>query len=175
MKKIIALFAFLILANTAHADGLQGIAVIDVHKVTAESKAGKSLQEKVKQLKQKFDKEYAQKDSSIRDMDQKLAADQPKLKPEEFEKRRKELEKSLQAAQKEIGDKRMTYEKAVMGARNQLQTALMDVIKDMSDKNGYKLVVPNDLVILKSPELDVTDQVIKALDQKITDVQLQGV
>ena len=167
------LMALAIVPGQAVAE--QVVVVFDVNSALSESKAGKSMSKQLEsQLKvvngeaQKFDARIVGELEKLKEQRALMAADalQGKVeelriedlsKKQEFAKRSRAIQAGGQKAGQEI-----------------LKVALEELAAIAKSKNA-SLVVRRDAVFISSPGLDVTKDVIGAIDKKLPDVKVKPI
>ena len=148
------------------------IAVVDVQGLMATAKAGKSIQEQINQQRDSFKNEFAKIEKELGEMQKKLA-DEKSAKPEEQSARKKEFETRLMEANKLVQQRRQTLEKGAAEASLNLRKEIVKVVAGIADKEGYDLVITSQNVIVNDKAMDITDQVLAALDKQLPDMKLK--
>ena len=57
-------------------------------------------------------------------------------------------------------------------ALNEVREAIIQVVSQLAEVKGFNLVVPSSTVLVFSPRIDVTQDVLVALNQRLPDVKV---
>ncbi len=149
------------------------IAMVDVDKILAESKAAKSLQTQIQAKKDTFQKEFAAKEKELKTTETSLLAEQGKIPAEDFNKKRKAYEEKIIETQKLFKKRRNSLDEGLNKAMQELRKNIVEASAGIADEKGYDIVLTRESVLLAEKSLDITDDVLKALDAKLADIKLQ--
>ena len=170
---MIAVLAVVCLTPVARAADAPTVAIVDYEKILAESKAGVSLQKQITAKREAFSKEFADKDKSLKTAQADVIASKEKLSAEEFNKKRK-------AFDTQVGEVKALFEKRSNSLRQgvdksmaELRKNIMEAAAKVADEKGYDIVFSRDAVVIAQKDLDITADVLKALNEKLPDVQLK--
>ncbi|MBA3539540.1 MAG: OmpH family outer membrane protein [Deltaproteobacteria bacterium] len=142
------------------------IAFVDIGRAVGESKDGKAAMAKLKVEVEKRQKELEAQAAEVKKLDEDLAKQRPLLKPEQVEKRQRELQEkvlALQAAgsktQKELQERE---QKATVPIVEKLQKAVALI----AARDKYSMVLRQEVLLWpKTSEHDITNQVIKTANE----------
>ncbi|MFN7710723.1 MAG: OmpH family outer membrane protein [Holosporales bacterium] len=169
-KAIPALIASALLSiATLEASELK-VGVIDLNRLFAESKAAQGLQKAVEEHGAKFQAEIEKQETTLHEAESKLAAEQSKLKPEEFAKKRAEFENKVANVQEKVAEKRMQLEQALEKAKAKVEQNIGSIVTALAEKKGLTLVIPRGATLFRAESLEMTDEVLKQLDEKLPSV-----
>lgn len=141
------------------------IGFVNTQKVLAESKAAKAAEEQLNQLLEQKRQQFQPQQEQFSKLRQEFETQVSVLSPEALEERQIELaqlksqiERDVQEAEEEVQIERRK-------ALAPLLRKLRRVIVEIGEKEGFALIMePQNGVIYYSESLDITDQVIAALD-----------
>lgn len=175
LKRILIIAAVLIAgawlsAPKAHAE--QTIAIVDVERILGEAKAAKSLQQQIQAKKESFQKEFAAKEKELKTTETTLLSEQGKLSAEEFNKKRKAYEEKIIEARKLFEKRRNGLQKGVDKAMVELRKDIMEVTAAVASAKNYDMVLTRDSVVIAEKAMDITSDVLKGIDAKVTNVPL---
>lgn len=146
------------------------VGVIDLNRLFAESKAAQALQKAVEDHGAKFQAEIEKQEATLHEAENKLAAEQSKLKPEEFAKKRADFETQVAGVQEKVADKRMQLEQALEKAKAKVEQTIGSIVTALAEKKGLTLVMPRGATLFRAESLEMTDEVLKQLDEKLPSV-----
>lgn len=144
------------------------IAVVDVQGLISESKAGKSIQAQINKQRESFKEEFSKLEKELGDMQKKMGDD----KSPEYAAKKKEFESKMMDANKLVQDRRQVLEKAAAEAVMELRKEIVRVTADIADQEKYTIVITRQDVVLAEKDMDITQQVLTALDKKLPDVKV---
>jgi Skp family chaperone for outer membrane proteins len=116
-------------------------------------------------------KDLSKEESGLRDQEQELAGKRSVLKAEAFEQKRKEFQEKIAAFQKKVQDKSRDLDQKFANGNNQVRKAMLESVAEISEKNGFSMVFSRADLLIFDKTLDVTDQVVKAIDQKLPEIK----
>lgn len=160
-----------LLASPLHAaeDSLK-VAIVDVDKLMQSSKSAKQLIAELEKQRSKFQEEVSTHETKLRDLEKKLIEEQKKLSPDEFNKKREEFERQVAQVHEKVGKRREQLEKAFSDSREDIQKVILKLVVEASEKNKYTLVLPRSVVIFRENHHEITDAILKQLDEKLPKV-----
>lgn len=153
----------------AHAD--TKVAVMDVQRILTSSKAAQNIQDQIKTRRETFQEELSKRERSLADF-QKEIAENKDVSKEDIQAKRDEFEKMLFETRKMVQDRQRALEKSANNAIKVLREEAIKIVADISDEQGYEMVVSRQNVILADKSLDITDQVLEKLNAKITEIDI---
>lgn len=148
------------------------VAVVDVEKILNVSKAGKSLETKLKQRRETFQKEFSQREDDLMNAEKVLVQQKADLSPEDFAKKRKEFEAKLLETRNLFQKRRGALDKGLGNSLSKLRSSIIEVTAEIADQKGYNIVLTRDSVVIVQKEMDITDQVLTSLNQKVPNLPL---
>ncbi len=173
---IMAFLSFLAIAALtpvkSHAADAPTIAIVDVEKILAEAKAAQSLQKQIQAKKESFQKEFAAKEKELKTAETSLLAEQGKVTAEEFAKKRKSYEEKILETQKLFKKRRSALDEGLNKAMTELRKSIVEAGSTVADEKNYDIVVTRESVLIADKALDITADVLKALDAKTADIKL---
>ncbi len=146
---------------------------MDIEKIFSNSKAGQSL---IGQIKTRAEALQATRDKAQKELEgdakkideQKTLLAQEALRAKADDLRLKEIAKN-QELQQEL----RKLEASQLTARNEILKALQPILKDVMAEKKASMIMEKRAVLISSPDIDVTDIVVKRLDGVLTSVTLK--
>lgn len=163
---VIVASAFLCCAwlSSAVAQAPGSIAVLNLRKVFASSEAGKNAQkemeQKVKELQDKFKKDEDALVALQDEIEKKSSVwsdDKKQEKGIEFQKMRRDLRVKQEDAQMEL---KKLEEQRLGPIRKDLEA----VIEKLAKEKGYTIILPSEVVMYSADSIDITEEVTKAFN-----------
>jgi Skp family chaperone for outer membrane proteins len=151
------------------------IAVLEMRRIEAEALAWKDLRTKFQQANERILGELRGIQEGLEQEGQELQQQQAILAPEAFEERRQAFEQRLQGINQQAAQRRQALEKALFEARTQIIDQIQQIVLDISEEQGLNLIMDRSnadpTIVLAKPEIEITQEVIRRLDARITSVQ----
>lgn len=173
MKYFVGFIAVLlfVLPQTVYAEGVS-IAVVDTQLLLSQSEAAKSIQEQVATYHDETVKDLLGKEKDLRDREKALLEKKEELSEDELLAKRKEFEKDFIAAQKLSQEKKATLDEAYTKAMTELMNHVYEVVQAISDEKSYDLVISKKNVVIGAKSLDVSEEAMKRLNEKVEKISL---
>lgn len=170
MYRLGFLFVFFLLLPLAVMAAEQKIGYVDVSIIFEQYSAAKEAQ-------QTYQKELEELNQKIADMEQAIQALADTLNYKRYyfsEERLKEKQQELEERKKQYIKFRQDAEAKVAQRNDELSKPIADAIKEavrkVAQKEGFDLVLDSEgrIVLYSKPELDLTDKVLKLLEESRT-------
>ena len=171
MKKYIILFFLLIFQSYSNAE--EKIFYLDVNFLLAESEAGKFINTELQNINNKNIEEYKKIENSIKNEEEKLLKQKNILKEEEFSAKANKLREKYNSYQDLKKSKNNDLNKLRNNAGNKILKIINEILSEYSLKNNISLVVEKKNIIIGKTELDITQDILKLLNNKIKKVELK--
>lgn len=149
------------------------IAVVDVGKVFRESAAVESINAQLRPYLERFRADAAEVENELRNTQDELARRQATTLPTDAHAaERLELEqRALEAQNKMLGRKR-ALDQAQASAMRQVETTLNTIVAEIFTDRKLSLILRRDQTAFFNPSMDITEEVIKRLDQRLPTVEI---
>ena len=147
-------------------------AVIDYQRVLREAKAAKSIRDQLDTKRKLYQDQIAKEEQKLNDADKELAKQRAVLSAEAFKGKREDFQKKVASVQRMVQERRRSLDQVSAAAYNQVRNAIIEIVSDLSAERGFNLVLPSSTVLLFSPKVDLTEDVLKRLDGKLPNVKV---
>ena len=154
----------------AATDHMGKIAVVDIQYLVSNSSAGKSIRTQLDKQRNSYKSQIEKQEANLRAEEKKLAEQQAKLSKEDFATARKKFQEKVIAAQKGVQQRRVAFDKAYVTAMDKLREHVVKIVADLSAKKGVSLVMAREDLVLVDQRLDMTAEVLKALNAKVSSI-----
>jgi len=145
---------------------------LDFKFILNESIAGKKAQKDLKNKLESGLKELNKTEQNLQSDEKKIIAQKKIISEEEYKKKVKELRQKVINLQKNKKNLLDTVAKQRSKARSELLKNLNPVIKDYMEEKKIRYVMDKKSLILADESLDITQEIIKKLNDKIKSVKL---
>ena len=148
------------------------VAVIDYQRILREAKAARAIRDQVESRRQLYQDEIAGEEQRLHEADKELARQRGVLSAEAFAERRSAFEAEVAAVQRMVQERRRQLDQVAAYSLNEVRSAKIEDVGELSDARGFNLVVPTSGLLLFSPKIDLTDEVLARLDRKLPNIRV---
>jgi outer membrane protein len=148
------------------------VAVIDYQRILREAKAARAIRDQVESRRRLYQDEIAGEEQRLHEADKELARQRGVLSAEAFAERRSAFEAEVAAVQRMVQERRRQLDQVAASSLNEVRSAMIEVVGELSDARGFNLVVPTSGLLLFSPRIDLTDEVLARLDRKLPNIRV---
>ncbi len=155
------------------------IAVIDMARISAESKLGKAYAAQLDALRKQIDEEGTKKQQSLDKLDADIKALQDDLEkqasvlsPEAAEKKKQDIVKKtrerqafVEDGQADLNKMRESAQQKAQSLNQEFQTRAKPQIEAVAKEKGLDILLDSQAALTLSPEFDISKDVIARLDQ----------
>ena len=172
MKKqfLAILAASLLFVNNASASE---IGVLDVEKIVKESSAMRDIQNKISKKQDEYQKEVTKKQNELEADQKRIENKKNVLSKEALEKETKTFEKKIDDLKSFVDKKQNSLKKASLDSMGKVNDKIKEIIADISKEKGLDAIIPASQALYYKDELDISDEVLKKLNKKITKVDVK--
>jgi len=175
-----AVLAFGVFFNTSlHAQSVAPVklAVLDAPRIEQEAVAWKDLRDKFKTANDAVLAELREIQGQLQKEGQDLQQQQAILSSEAFNQRRTEYEAKVQQSNQMAQKRRQDLEKALIEARQQIFKHFRTIVVEIAEEQDINLVLDRSsgdaTIVFASSEIEITEEIIKRLDQRISTVEFK--
>lgn len=150
-------------------------AVIDYQRILREAAAAQSIRQQIEARRQAYQEEISKEEQRLHEADKAFARQRSVLSPEAFDEKRREFEQEVAEVQRLVQERRRELDSAAAAALNQVKEALIEIVKGIAEERGFNLVLSSSDVLFFSRSIDLTEEVLAKLDDRLPDVRLADV
>ena len=171
--KYLKIFLFLVVFSNLNNNSYSEIPhYLDFKFILNNSTAGKKVQDSLqKRLKNGVDS-LNTKEKSLQEEEKKMIQQKKVISQEEYVKKVKALRKKVSSLQKERNSLLEKISKDRAKARNELLKNLNPIIKDYMQEKKIRLIVDKKNIISADEKLDITKDIMNALNAKLKSIKL---
>lgn len=148
------------------------IAVMDSQQILRDAKAGQSVARQIKEYADTFQGVVKREEEALRQRQQELRKQSAILAPEVLEEKRQDLQKSFNDAQRMIQDRRIGIDKTRQEALEVIKQQILEIIEELQKERNFNLVLDRSAYSWRSPELDITQDIVGRLDKRLPSVKV---
>ena len=169
MRLLIYLFIFFFKINFSIADNK--ITYIDINFILTNSLVGKSINAHIKKIQDENMQKFNDQEKVFIKKEKKLLSQKNILEKNEFEKKLSILNEEVAKYRitkknklNELNKEKINYTKEVLNYLN-------PIITNFVEKNSVTLVLPKKNIIVGKKDLDITEEILILLDNKIKEIK----
>lgn len=148
------------------------VAVLDFQLVLRESAAAKDIRRQIEGYRKGYQDEIRKEEEKLRAEEAELKQQRAILSPEAFEERRQRFEQKVMEVQRKVQDRTRALDAAFNEAMDQLQSTLVPIVTDLTRTQRFNIVVEKSQVMFAATDLDITKDVIEALNKKLRTIKV---
>ncbi len=149
------------------------IAIIDVQRILDESFAAKSVQKQLETQRAKFQTEIEKEENELRLAEQDLDKAHPQMTEEVYAGREQQLRQRFLDVERHVQARRKLLDQAFTDSMNAVRASLLDIVNAVAQEHSVNMVLIKQQVLWSDKGLDVTDEVLGRLNQKLPQVTVK--
>ena len=171
ISKILLILFLLLFSNGVKAK--QKIVYVNMNVIMNDSLAGKSISQQLEKINQSNLKSFKKLETSLKLEETKILSQKNVLNEEEFKKK-------IISLQAKISDYNNSKKKTInelskkkLNAQASLINSITPILADYSKENSISMIVSKQNIIIGKKELDITAEILKILNNKISNISLK--
>jgi len=170
-KSIISTFFLVImwLASPSLAADVAKIGVVDIQKILLTSSAGKMAKAQINKKAREMESKLTERKDEIDTLKEALEREALVMSKETREEREREIRIKIN----DIKSLKNKYEKNLKTIEGRvvkrIQADMGRIVQQMGKKEGYLLVITNQVVLYSPSSIDITDQLIRAYNSALAE------
>lgn len=172
MKKhlISLLTIFTIFSSAANAGG---IAVLNIEKIVKESKAMRDIQRKVNKKQDKYQKIVTKKQKALEKEQKRIENKKSVLSDSALKKELQSFEKKVNDLKTFVDRRQNSLKKASIDGMSTVNNKIQDIISELAKEQDLDLIIPAAQALYYKDSLNISEEVLKRLDKRITKVRIK--
>lgn len=148
------------------------VAVVDYQRIFKDATAARAIADQVDARRRLYQDEIAKQEQRLYEADKELAQQRGALAPEAYADKRRGFEGQVAEVQRMVQERRRQLDQAKAVALNEVRSAMLEVLGELADLRGFNLVLPTSGLLLFSPQIDLTEEVLRRLDARLPNVKV---
>jgi len=148
------------------------IVYIDLNKIMNNSIAGKSITSQLENNHKKNISKFKIIEEQLKKDESEIISQKNVITKEEFEKKIIDLRDKANKFRKERNDNINNLNNQRLEATSKMITLVRPILSEFSDKNSISLIIDKKNIIIGKTVLDITDDILKIIDEKIGKIEL---
>ena len=150
----------------------KSIVYIDLNKIMNNSIAGKSITSQLENNHKKNISKFKNIEEELKKEEAEIISQKNVITKEEFEKKIIDLRDKANKFRKERNNNINNLNNQRLEATSKMITLVRPILSEFSDKNSISLIIDKKNIIIGKTLLDITDDILKIVDEKIGKIQL---
>ena len=150
----------------------KSIVYIDLNKIMSNSIAGKSITSQLENNHKKNISKFKNIEEELKKEEAEIISQKNVITKEEFEKKIIDLRDKANKFRKERNDNINNLNNQRLEATSKMITLVRPILSEFSDKNSISLIIDKKNIIIGKTLLDITDDILKIVDEKIGKIPL---
>ena len=166
---LIIFFIFFSKISLSHE---KSIVYIDLNKIMNNSIAGKSITSQLENNHKKNISKFKNIEVELKKEEAEIISQKNVITKEEFEKKIIDLRDKANKFRKERNDNINNLNNQRLEATSKMITLVRPILSEFSDQNSISLIIDKKNIIIGKTLLDITDDILQIIDEKIGKIQL---
>ena len=165
------LFVFLFLINPVNSD--EKISFIDMDKVISTSNPGLSILKQLKNINNKNSAILNKEENQLKEKEKKLITQKNIISEADFQNKVNELKSEVNMYNINRNKMIEKFNQLKVENTNNLLKLINPILTKYSNKNKISIILQKKNLIIGKSELDITDEIIKIINNEITDFKIK--
>ena len=165
------IFIFLLLLFNTSKINAEQIVYINMEKIMKQSKAGKHIIDKISKSNEKNINKFKKIEEDLKKQEQDLISKKNVISQNEFQTKLDNLKKKISEYRSKRQNIIQESTKKRVQASAEFSQKIKPILGDYAAKNNISIIVQKKNIIMGKKELDITDDVLKIVDEKITKIK----
>ncbi len=151
---------------------VKNMAVVDLKKIIDQSLAAKTAQKEINSIKERYFSEIKKQDESLQKRQKELLEQKKAISAEAFGKKVEEFKTKIDQERTTAAKKQKIIEAAFAKSLELIKDETVKVVVEIAKERKLDMVVPTSQLLYGKPGLDISDEVLKKLNQRLTKVNI---
>ena len=172
IRSLLLLLIFFIFFSKISLSHEKTIVYIDLNKIMNNSIAGKSITSQLENNHKKNISKFKNIEEELKKEEAEIISQKNVITKEEFEKKIIDLRDKANKFRKERNDNINNLNNQRLEATSKMITLVRPILSEFSDQNSISLIIDKKNIIIGKTLLDITDDILKIINEKIGKIQL---
>jgi Skp family chaperone for outer membrane proteins len=154
-------------AASAVTAAAPAIGLIDMNRIMQTANAAKDVFTAIEDKRKEYQGQISKVEDGLRDFETKVMKEKDSLNKDQMEKKRKEFETKMMDAQKMVQEKKTILDQAYAQSMDKLRAEVLKITAEMAQERKLSVIFSQDAVVIGEKELDITDEVLDVLNDKV--------
>lgn len=149
------------------------VAIVDVQHLLSQAAAMKDVEAQIKEMQKGFQSEITEQEQQLRAKDEELQSQRSVLSPEAVTQRERGLEEQFLEIRQLAESRNRQLTGAKINAVNTFNEALVQVVTEIAEDEGYDMVLVKAQVIYVADAFDITEEVLERIDERVPSLKVE--
>lgn len=150
------------------------IGVLNTEIIERDSLAAKGVRLERDKFVTRYQTEVRDLEVELRDEEQRLTQQRNVLAPEVFQQQVEAFQAKLATAQQDSRVKQQNLNVVFQQAMVQIRQEMLRISSQVAQELGINMVMPQNLILLSDPSMDITRPVLDILNERLASVEMQN-
>lgn len=150
----------------------QSFGIVDTTRVLQGSAAAKAVSDELEAKRKEFAAQISKEQEAFRASVQKFEKERATLSKDALEARGKALDEKNLSLQKLMKGKEQLLDRAMSESMNKLRQETTKIVGEIAKERSLSAVLTQDAVMLSVPQMDITGEVIKRLNDNVKKIPI---
>ena len=146
---------------------------LDLSMIMGNSNAGKSINSQLEANHKKNIANFQKLEEELKNEEAKIISQKTVISKEDFEKKIMNLRDKANKYRKERNESINNLNNQRLDATQKMITLIRPILSEYSDNNSISLIIQKRNIIIGKTSLDITDDILKIIDEKIEKISLE--
>ena len=170
--KSLLLLIFFIFFSKISLSEENKVVYVDLNMIMNNSIAGKSISSQLEANHKKNILKFEKIEEELKKEEAKIISQKNVISKEEFEKKIIDLRNKANKFRKERNNNINNLNNQRLAITAKMITLIRPILSEYSDKNSISLIIDKKYIIIGKTVLDITDDILKIVDEKIGKIKL---
>ena len=145
--------------------------VVDHDRIMYEADAAKKSREEIEKRRLEFQEEIDRHEKELRVQEDALKKAEKSLSAKEFDQKRSDFSTKVAKVHEKVAGRRVELEHLFNDARSQLMDFIVKIVTALAHEKRLSAVFPKGALIYVNDELDMTQEVLKRINEQLPQIQ----
>jgi len=170
--KLLLIIIFFIFFSKYSISQENKIVYLDLNSIMANSIAGKSISSQLEANHKKNISNFEKIEEELKREEAEIISQKNVISKEKFEKKIMDLRDKANKYRKERNDNINNLNNQRLNATEKMISLIRPILSEYSEKNSISLIIQKRNIVIGKTSLDITDDILKIVDEKITEISL---
>jgi Skp family chaperone for outer membrane proteins len=171
--RIFLAYILIITPCFGNENNLLTVAVIDIQYILNNSVAAKAARSQLSKKQNEWQTEISKKEEDLNKLNQELSKQQSVLSQEAFDEKFRSFSNRVSDVQREFQVKKTSIDQAEIDATTKIGEIINTIVIEIAEKRNLSMVLHSTSTIFYKSNLDITEEVLNILNQKLKQVELK--
>ena len=150
------------------------IGIISTELIERDSLAAKGVRLERDKFLTRYQGEVKEIEAELREEEQRLTQQRNVLSPEVFQQQVEEFQEKFAVEQQALQIRQQNLQAVYQQAMIEINQEVLKISSEIAQERGINMVMPQNLVLLSDPSMDITRPVLELLNERLPEVTFQS-